>query len=164
MNFEEQNEPASPERIEAFEKTRGVRLPEDYKAFLLETNGGKPAAENSYAKVAGWNWLVMEILYGLTDRPSDSIDAERFNNFSDFIHARMLPFGYASACSLYMDLRDGAAHGKIYVMSRPPNATLLVDDTGFQDEDDYEDGLLLHPVANTFSEFLAMLGPDPNEA
>lgn len=57
-------------------------------------------------------------------------------------------------------------HGKTYIRAHnsPPNDQILIDDTGFQDEDDYEEAQIFFPVADSFSEFVAMLGPDPSEA
>ena len=39
MRFEPYG-PVEKEKIEAFERDFSLRLPEDYKAFLLQTNGG----------------------------------------------------------------------------------------------------------------------------
>ena len=65
-----------------------------------------------------------------------------------------------------MDLREGANHGKIYIRAHnsPPNEQILIGDSGFQDEDDYEEAPIFFPVADSFSDFVTMLGPDPNEA
>lgn len=160
MKFDQKNEPTDEGKIEDFEARKGLRLPVDYKAFLLEHNGGRPAEDSAFAEV-GWNCLVVEDLFGLTDDSGHSIDRNWFNNFSDYIFARLLPVGFASASSLYMDLRNGPMHGKIYIMARPANEAVLVDDAGFEDHGDYDEARFLHPVANSWSEFIAMLGPEP---
>lgn len=164
MIFDRQNEPSNEQEIQRFEEKKGIRLPADYREFLLEFNGGRPAADNATWKTTGSNFLDVDELYGLTDSSLNSIETERFNNFSDFVHSRLLQIGHSYGSGLYVDLREGRTHGKIYILARPANEALQVDDTGFQDEDDYEEALFLHPVANNFSEFVAMLGPDPNEA
>ena len=51
---------ASPAMVEQFESLANVRLPDDYRSFLLEVNGGKPVASKEqtgrYAVVAvEWN-------------------------------------------------------------------------------------------------------------
>ncbi len=161
MKFDIKNEPTDEGKIEDFEARKGLRLPVDYKTFLLEHNGGRPVEDSAFAEVEGWNWLVVEDLYGLTREAEHSIDGEWFNNFSDDIFARLLSVGYASASSLYMDLRDGPMHGKIYIMAHPANETVLIDDAGFEDDGDYEEARFLHPVANSWTEFVAMLGPEP---
>lgn len=157
MKFDRQNALPTSDEITRFERERGVELPDAYRDFLLRLNGGRPAEENAFVG----DWLVLETLYGLTQNPEHSIATQRFNNFSDHIHKLLLPIGYAGASSLYLDLRDGPMHGKIYVMGRPPNEELLIDDKGFQGEGDYEEALFVHPVADDFGGFIAMLKPPP---
>ena len=164
MNFERQNEPIDDAKINGFEVTRALRLPADYRAFLLKCNGGRPADSNAFLQVQGLILLSIEEIYGITSNPLNSIEDDPYNNFSVYIHSHLLQIAYTGSQGIYMDLREGPMHGRIYILARPANETLKVDDAGFQDEDDYEEALFLHPVANSFSQFIAMLGPDPNEA
>ena len=108
MKFDRQNALPAEDEVTRFERDRGVQFPDDYKDFLLRFNGGRPAEENAFVG----DWLVLEILYGLTQNPEHSIATKKFNNFSDHIHRLLLNIGYASASSLYLDLRDGPMHGK----------------------------------------------------
>lgn len=166
MKFVTTNSPTSSDEIKKFEQQRGVLLPQDYVKFLLQTNGGQLNPLQSYALVPGWNSLEVQELYGVTDDPNRSITNHTFTNFSDFMHKVMLKIGYNPFSeTLFMDLREGSNHGKIYIRAHnsPPNEQILIDDTGFQDEDDYEEAQIFFPVADSFSEFIAMLGPDPNE-
>ncbi|MCL6281907.1 SMI1/KNR4 family protein [Ruegeria sp. 2012CJ41-6] len=165
MIFNCNNKPAKANEVREFEGRRGIRLPGEYVDFLLSQNGGGLNPEQSAAWIEGWNWLLVQVLFGLTARADASIATERFTNFSDFMHARMLKIGYDPfGQTLFMDLREGPNHGKIYIRAHnsPPNDPILIDDTGFEDEDDYEEAQLLYPVANSFSEFTAMLGPAPD--
>ena len=167
MRFTEPNAPTNIGAIKSFEKERGVRLPSDYVDFLMETNGGYYDPQKFYAKVQGWNSLLVQELFGITDDPSRSITNHTFTNFSDYMHQFMLKIGYDPFSeALFMDLREGANHGKIYIRAHnsPPNDQILIDDTGFQDEDDYEEAQIFFPVADSFSEFAAMLGPIPDES
>lgn len=164
MIFERQNEPIDEAKIDGFEAVRTVNLPADYRAFLLKYNGGRPADSNAFFEVQGLILLSIEEIYGLTSNPLNSIEDDPYNNFSESIHAQLLQIAYTGSQGIYMDLREGPMHGRIYILARPANETLKVNDAGFQDEDDYEEALFLHPVANTLSEFIALLGPDPNEA
>ncbi|MCL6283611.1 SMI1/KNR4 family protein, partial [Ruegeria sp. 2012CJ41-6] len=165
MIFISTNEPASLSDVKAFELKRGVRLPKDYLLFLLDLNGGQLNPSQSYVKVPNWNSLELQELFGITENPNHSITNHRFTNFSDYMHQMMLDIGYDPfGQTLFMDLREGPNHGKIYIRAHnsPPNDPILIDDTGFEDEDDYEDAQLLYPVANSFAEFTAMLGPAPD--
>jgi hypothetical protein len=164
MNFDRQNEPTGPSEIARFEAERRITLPADYKDFLLKFNGGRPADDYAFARIAGRSALVLETLHGLTENPEHSIDADHFTNFSDYIHERFLEIGSANSDILFMDFREGANYGRIYLRAHdsPPNDPILIDDAGFEDEDDYEEARLLHPVADSFSAFVAMLGPVPD--
>lgn len=163
MIFEKQNDHTSVVRIDAFERQRGIRLPEDYKAFLLEFNGGYLDRSNDYFEVGSWNSFCVEDLLGITDNPSTSLTTNRFTNFSDYTRSKLLQIGYASGEILFMDLREGGTHGRIYIRAHdsPPNDPILIDETGFV-SGDYEEASLLHPVAKNFSDFLSMLGPEPD--
>lgn len=163
MIFERQNEPIDEAKISGFEATRTLRLPADYRAFLLKYNGGRPADSNAFFKVQGLILLSIEEICGITVNPLNSIEGDAYNNFSNSVHAQLLQIAYTGSQDLYMDLREGPTHGRIYILARPANDSLKVDDTGFHDEDDYEEALFLHPVAKTFSQFLALLGPAPEE-
>lgn len=80
------------------------------------------------------------------------------------MRSRLFQIGHSYGSGLYVDLREGRMHGMIYILARPTNEAPQVDDTGFRDEDDYDEALFLHPVANNFSEYAVIPGPDPNEA
>lgn len=52
--------------IEDFEKSRGIVLPDDYKNFLLEYNGGTPEVKYSTFWVGELNEnMILDTLYGL---------------------------------------------------------------------------------------------------
>lgn len=165
MKFEKQNEPTNALSISEFERDRGVKLPEDYRTFLLDYNGGYLDRSNDYFEVGNWNAFIVEDLLGLTSEAESSIATRRFNNFSDYIDLHFLVIGHASGEILFMDLREISSYGKIYVRAHdsPINDPILIDEEGFSHVCDYEDAKLFHPVANSFAEFLAMLGPEPED-
>lgn len=64
---------------------------------------------------------------------------------------------------IVMDLRP-ATYGKIYIRAYayPPEGPLHISDTGF-DEFDCEEASLYYPLADSFGEFIAVLGPEPED-
>lgn len=165
MIFKRQNQPATHQAIAEFEHRRGVRLPEVYVEFLTSINGGYTGGIDSYVRTDGGDELIVQQILGITDNPEDSIATDRFSNFSDWLHTRMLEIAYTpNGDSLFMDLRETGTYGRIYVRAHdsPPNDSILIDDAGFDDMDDYEEALLFRPVANSFSDFIAMLGTAPD--
>lgn len=163
MKFNSNNDPASAVSVEEFERKRGVTLPRDYVKFLLSENGGQLDPSQSYAEIPNWNSLEVQELFGLTTNASHSIAADHFSNFSDFVHIRMLQIGYNPfGETICMDLRD-LSHGRIYIRTHnsPLNDPILIDAAGFEDEGDYEEASLFHPLAENWTTFVAMLGPAP---
>jgi hypothetical protein len=55
--------PTNEFAVAAFEKQLGVRLPEDYRHFLLACNGGDPV-DGEFA-VPGWGSTIVHFFYGL---------------------------------------------------------------------------------------------------
>jgi hypothetical protein len=47
------------------------------------------------------------------------------------------------------------------VRSQGRQGLILIDGTGFEGAGDYEEAQLFYPIADSFSEFIAMLGPEP---
>lgn len=165
MKFNSVNPATSASEIESFEHTRGIRLPRDYVDFLLHTNGGQLNPNESSAEIPNWKTLLVQELFGITEDPSHSITNHRFTNFSDYVHQMMLEIGYDPlGQKLFMDLREGPNHGKIYIhaMYSTPNDPIVIDDTGFEDDGDYEQAQLMHVVADSFSDLVAMLGTAPS--
>ena len=159
MIFDRRNKPTDEAHIKALEASKSVTLPKDYRVFLLKYNGGRPADANSSFQPDGLIWLSIEEFYGFTEESLNDITSFRYNDFSDYIYARLLQVANTGSQGIYMDLREGSMHGKIYILARPANETVLVDDAGFEDDGDYDEARFLHHVANSWSEFIAMLGP-----
>ncbi len=76
MNIQHSNDYGAlePEKLEAFEAQIGARLPDDYRAFLLEHNGGRPkervfaAPDDPLEKEGAWNERELIGLYGLHEQ------------------------------------------------------------------------------------------------
>lgn len=165
MRFERQNEPATRKAVLDFAQLKGVRLPEDYIDFLTSNKGGYTGGANAYVRIADGQEIIVHQVLGLMGNTEGSIATDQFSNFSDWVHARMLEIVYTrNGDSILLDLRENGAFGKIYLRAHdaPPNGSIVVDEAGFEDEGDYEEAQLLHPVADSFSEFVAMFGSVPD--
>lgn len=163
MKFLRTNEATNPDAIKRFETALGIELPRSYVDFLLSYNGGTPSPENRYVDLPYWNELLVTELHGLSDVAEHSIETSRFTNFSKPIADRMLVIGHDPfAEEIVMDLRP-SAFGKIYVRAHayPPSQSIGIDDTGFTSTD-YEEAALFVRVADSFEQFLAILGREPD--
>jgi hypothetical protein len=162
LNFSIKNTPARLDDILRFEMQRGIILPDSYRKFLVDCNGGRTAADTCYAIIPGWNELLVNEMLGLTEQAETSLYRRQFSNFSTGTDAKFLVFGYDVADQrLILDLRDGS-YGKVYIRNHvhARRGPLLIDDAGFAPED-YEEAALFIPLADNFESFIAMLGPEP---
>ena len=64
-----------PERLEQFESTIGATLPDDYRDFMLENNGGVPVNRKLYLTLDNSvpeeerEWTEIECFYSIHDQP-----------------------------------------------------------------------------------------------
>ena len=161
MIFREPFEPTSEAALDDFALKRGIVLPHEYRAFLLKHNGGY-APNDSYIRVESWNSTAIHTMLGLVDNESESISVQRLGGFSKEVRRQLLKIAFDSGSHMFvMDLRT-KNYGKIYIRDHntPPKLVPVIDDFGF-DKYDPEEATLYHHIADSFTEFLAMLGPDP---
>ena len=139
-------------QVEAFEKSFGHRLPEDYRQFLLDVNGGQPARANRE-----FDQGVVNSLFSLDDTENDSSDLATRANWS----RPMLP----SPDLLFIGHDDGGARlllalagehrGEVWFMltgddARPDDANPRVLWTDRRD---------MRKLADSFEQFLRSLRP-----
>ena len=68
--------PASSMEIEGLEQRLGIKLPDDYKQFILKTNGGVPAPNGFVVPERGQ--ALVDILYGIrTERIGGDLEFEQ---------------------------------------------------------------------------------------
>ena len=161
MIFQESFEPTSETALDDFALKRGIVLPREYRAFLLKHNGGY-APNDAYIHVENWNSTTIHTMLGLVDNESESISDQRLGNFSKALRRQFLQIAFDSGSHMFvMDLR-AKNYGKIYIRDHNtlPKLVPVVDGFGF-DKYDYEEATLYHHIADRFTGFLAMLGPDP---
>jgi hypothetical protein len=157
MKFERQDRPVADAEIRTFENELGTRLPEDYRQFLLRHAGGH-APEPGYIDVPGWDATVLQAFFGLEDGSPYRLDADGFGNLSVGSSRRLLQIAEdPNGQAFVLDLRL-ATFGHVYVHDHdgPPNETVVIDTAGF-DQDDIEEAVFFHVVANSFDGFLGML-------
>lgn len=86
--------PASEERIERFEKRRGLTLPPLYRAFLQTTNGGHAKESVVFSVPEVGQRVMLGLMYGLADDEEDhrGIDFWISENEDD-LPPELLPIG-----------------------------------------------------------------------
>jgi hypothetical protein len=126
--------------VAAFEKKIDVRLPEDYRRFLLACNGGEPV-DGEFA-VAEWGATVIHFFFGLSTGERVYDLDWRKEKLADVFPASVIaiasdPGGYLVALGV-----RGKAEGKVYFWDRGDKLEQLV------------------RIAPSFDSFLSSLKPD----
>lgn len=151
VEFETNGPSINEGAVTAFEATLPRPLPSDYRTFLLTHNGGHLAP----------NWWPPEVsdadfgahdFYSLGDVGHDSLHWIR-ETFSGRIPAHLLVIGDdANGNQLCLSL-DQSEHGRIYFFDHEREL-----------DDDYPpDPKLFTAIAESFTELLATLEPEPSE-
>jgi SMI1 / KNR4 family (SUKH-1) len=149
LKLTEQNESTSDERISQFEAVAEISLPQPYRSFLLDANGGRP--NRSLFPIEGLEnnpFGSVHFFFGLDDK-LESDDLEKM--FVWF--ASSIPIGVVciarTDCADYicLDLRDGK------------EAVVFWDHRHFWGAGEWREEDL-YPVATSFDEFLGLLRSD----
>ncbi|MBK9262343.1 MAG: SMI1/KNR4 family protein [Polyangiaceae bacterium] len=138
----------SKDEIEQFEKRRGIALPQEYKRFLLKSNGGRPVPDTF--DVPGWahDGSVIHHFHGIHWGEYYKLD-EECEAYQDRIPADLLPIAadvFGNAICLGW---KGKRRGKIYFWDHEDE----LDENGLSRQD-YSNVFL---VANSLEEFLGKL-------
>lgn len=138
--------------ITAFEQRFGNTLPDDYRCFLLEVNGGRLSSER-----ANHPHAVVNNLFSLADKDHESRDLETRATWVRM--QKLVPHPDL----LFIGSFDGA---RILIpLSGPHRGEVWSQDTVDPRPDDANPRVLWHDrrdmtkVADSFDEFLRMLGP-----
>jgi hypothetical protein len=151
IKFAKTNEKISEEELVEFEKLLKVRLPEDYRLFLLETNGGVPSEEymcfDFLKREDCIDTMMIRCFYGFTQDIWDlaqlkymnqkGLDGSPLTLEDCLIFANLLAGTYQVGTSLKEE-----KFGEVYLWNNH--------------EPYYEDAWL---IANNFTEFLGLLYP-----
>lgn len=138
--------------IETLEQRFGHSLPDDYRRFLLEVNGGRPASEN-----ANHPHAIVNTLFSLADKEHESRDLETCATWAR--DHKLIPHPDL----LFIGSFDGA---RILIpLSGPHRGEVWSQDTVDPRPDDANPRVLWHDrrdmtkVADSFEAFVRMLGP-----
>ena len=122
IRFDEPGPPASPDAIRDTERRLGVTLPEDYKAFLQEQNGGEPepnfleggedigGAHVRYFLSAGPSGIE-----GLEDLESVRWEYSRDGDADYVLDTSVLPIGQDAFGNLICLKVSGEDYGAVYI-------------------------------------------------
>jgi hypothetical protein len=147
--------PQIPETaVAAFEADLGVRLPDDYRAFLCEVNGGRTALGHRVFAVrqrgTRTDRAVLDSLHGIDAKDAQSDLSVQLIYGRSWLPAQLLAVGYDGLGCLVTLVISGPLGGQIWFLDGRPR---LFDDTA----------LLEHPdavkLADSFGAFLAALRP-----
>jgi hypothetical protein len=144
--------PLTEERVVAFEQQLGTRLPEDYREFLLETNGGRPTvpAVFRYADRSGpYTDSVVNWFYGLHEGHHYRLDES-------------LTYGRAVIPSELFAIADDPGGNSICLVATGPErgkVYFFVND-GAGDADPELNRKQLHRISDSFEAFLDGLTED----
>jgi hypothetical protein len=133
--------------IQAFETRLNARLPEDYRQFLMQHNGGKPEPYCFRVDMNGFpNESAITYFLCLSDTEQDSL-SRYLKIYRDRIPVNLLPIALPLAVNLVCLSIAGDDYGTVYFW----------DHNWENDELDYTN---VHFVAHSFNELLNNLYPE----
>ena len=137
-------------QIRAFEQSFGHPLPDDYRQFLLDVNGGQPDRANRE-----FDYGVVNSLFGLDDPENDSCDlATRANRSRPMLPSPDLLFiGHDDGGGAILLALAGEHRGEVWFMlddERPPDANPRVL---------WHDRRDMRKLAGSFGQFMRSLRP-----
>jgi cell wall assembly regulator SMI1 len=144
--------------IRRFERELGHELPADYRAFLLDVNGGRPdRAHRRFPLRKGRT--ILNSLFSLND-PDDSRNlaaAQRYRKPEDGLPREALEIGYDDVGARILLILAGSHRGEVWYLDladpRPTGSNPRVD--WFDRRDAWK-------LADSFAQFMASLMPlDP---
>lgn len=138
----------STKRLKNFEEKHILRLPVDYRCFLLKNNGGY---------IENGNFLIndfqgedrIEVFHGLDLKQRFSNIEYLIETYSDRFNVKVLPIGHDGGGNfICLDVNEGQNYGKVYFYD---NEVDNENDDGSLNRDN------LYLISNSFTEFLEKL-------
>ncbi|HWO23689.1 MAG TPA: SMI1/KNR4 family protein [Kofleriaceae bacterium] len=135
--------------VTAFEQRLGHRLPDDYRRFLIEVNGGRPGDTHRRASFGVMNWF-----FSLADPDDERSLAGANSGIPELPSRDLLCVGYDGSGTDVFVVIAGERRGQVWMQDtedpRPADANPRV---LWHDRRDME------KIADSFSEFMRQLGP-----
>lgn len=146
ISFEYSFEPTNIIKIEEFESKYNIRLPENYKKFLLENNGGKPSIRR-FETADSKHTSSLMLLFPLSEsKKPNLVSVYKEVNMERIIHSDFLAIGNDPIENKICICVKGNNIGSIYYWS--------LDMEEF-DEDDYVPSYkYMSLVAKNFNDFI----------
>lgn len=138
--------PTSREEIAQFEARWGVLLPPEYKAFLLESNGGMPIVDIFAIPGFHGQGSTLNSFYGIHNGPEHHQLDRACKVYEDRIPDDLIPIAYDAGGNAVCIGWEGERKGKIYFWDHEDE----IDEEGCLRQD-YRNVFL---VANSLQEFL----------
>lgn len=136
----------SEDDITNLESTLSVRLPDDYRAFLLRFNGGRPLPEDAFSFLPNKkNGSILSRFYSVTHEKKSNTIASRRYAFRNRIPGDLLPIGNDLGGSKICIGIGENNHGKVYFWA-------MEDETPEDVAPDYRN---VRCIAESFTEHLA---------
>lgn len=141
--------PVTESDIQAFETHLNARLPEEYRQFLMQHNGGKPEPRCFPVDIDGFpNEDCITYFLCLSDTEQDSL-SKTLKIYRNRIPANLLPIALPVAVDLVCLSISGDDYGTVYFWDHNWEVT--------EYEPDYTN---VHFVAHSFNELLNNLYPE----
>jgi len=142
-----------PERLAAFEQAYGVRLPDDYRSFLLNYNGGYPSPSViDFIQYGSEQSDIVNNLFGIHEGEYWANLDWHLQMLEDRIPMGFIPIGDDPGGNVYLLGVMGEFVGKVYFWDHEEEAQL------YDKEPDFEN---MSFIAISFTEFLNKLHSGP---
>ncbi len=148
VEIEDSYEPISESKLTGFESELGIKLPSDYRNFLLKHNGGRPHPNVFDVLVEGSILRTgVNRFLGFSDSESETF-SNYFEVYADRIPKNLFPIATGLSVDLICLSIRGEDYGKVYYWDHNWEVT--------DGEPDYRN---IHLIADNFADFLNKLYP-----
>ena len=139
----------TPEQLVEFEQRYRLKLPEDYRSFLLEFNGGRPKPEIiDFIQNGDDQSDIVNYLGGIHNGEYWARLEWQIDSLKDRVPKGFIPIGDDPGGNAYLIGIDGETFGKIYFWDHENEAALEEKEPSFEN---------MSLIASSFTEFLNKL-------